>query len=210
MAQLIYSILALLLIMFLSMNMQRSIGKDQESQALNEVTTQLTGAGTEVLEQIGATYFDRYHPTNLGNEPYCGLLHDYETNLLTAEVDFPTYQCADFATCAYIEGFLDLSTTIKRGDFEFEVNVTDIEYVDPVTYATSANQTFAKRVTVNVDNPYLYIGDDPNDPESQLDLSMSRVFTYSCATEDHYMPYKREPGDPCNPAAPHPCLIGRP
>lgn len=204
MAQLIYSILALFLIMFLSMNMQRGIGKDQQNQSLNEVTTQLTGAGTEVLERIGATYFDRYHPTNLNAEPYCGLLQDSPADRAQLFDEGAYMQCGAFGTCTYIEGFSQLSTTVVRGQFEFTVTVDSVFYVDPTTYnPTSGTKTFAKRVDITVENPYLYLGDDPT---NTFDLKMSRVFTYGCATQNQYMPYHQEPADPC-PGTPPPCLL---
>ena len=94
MAQLIYSILALLMIMFLSMNMQRNIGKDQQSQTFNEVTTQLTGVGTEVLERIGSTHFDRYALLYRFDESrYCGRVEYGQEAEFTTD---PALPCPSF------------------------------------------------------------------------------------------------------------------
>ncbi len=207
MAQLIYSILALLLIMLLSMTMQRGIGRDQQEQTLNEVGTQLTGVGTEVLELIGTQYFDRFTFDNRNTRPYCGRVADNgeEQDRFSRPSSTNFGACANPDACAYIEGFDGLTFTRTQGDFEFEVEVLSIEYVDPDDFTrtvTSDSTSFAKKVTIEVTNPYLYIGDDPNEPASQFSLTLERVFTYGCTTDYDDIPFVRA-SETC--PAPTPC-----
>lgn len=227
MAQLIYSILALLLIMFLSMNMQRNVGRDQQEQSVNEVGTQLTGVGTEVLEQIGSQHFDwhnwNYEWSRRGvdksgalvlplYQPYCGrVAKGLEQASKLSNPAGPHFGgCSTLADpygdCQYIEGFAGLPDfTITRDEFVYTVTVDAVEYVDPNDYTVvSATPTFAKRVEITVTNPYLYIGDDPNDTDSQFSLTLERVFTYGCLSEPELIPFVLSgdycPSDPSNPS----------
>lgn len=196
MSQIIYALLALALVMILGLNLQRGISRTTEDQTLNEVITQLPGVGTEVLEQIGRTHFD-WHTWQYGvstpTRPLCGRVRDDRQSLLSepdpAHASSTMGDCADFATCPYIEGFYGLDTTIVRGDFEYAVHVDTVRYVDPTNYATpSATQTFAKAVQITVTNPYLYVGDLSN----TFSLTMERVFTYGCVTDPNKIPYVRQ------------------
>ena len=64
-----------------------------------------------------------------------------------------------------------------------------VHYVDPTDFTTiSATQTFAKRVQVTVENPYLYVGDDTTNTFS---LTLDRVFTYGCITDPNLIPFVR-------------------
>ena len=205
MAQLIYSILALLMIMFLSMNTQRNIGRDQQEQTVNEIGTQLTGVGTEVLELIGSRYFDAYTYANRNTQPYCGRVADDQLTLFSSETR-PAADpgnthgdCTDYTACNYIEGFQGIDTTLTRGEFDYRVEILDVEYVDPLNFfSSSAASTFAKKVSVRVTNPFLYIGDDPTNTFS---LDVERVFTYGCLTDPNLIPYVLAadtcPANPC-------------
>lgn len=200
MAQLIYSVLALMLIMFLSMNMQRGIGKDQHEQALNEVTTQLLGVGTEVLEHIGRSHFDGYNwrfGVDTPTRPYCGRLDDTEADSLNSPLGPSSCEALGYTyeNCPFIEGFVDFTPSLTRGEFEYNINSIEVGYVDPVTYAASGSPTFAKRVTIEVEYPYMYLG---NDPSNTLKLEMDRVFIYGCVTEPNFIPYV-PPGSSCPP-----------
>ncbi|MDX1419531.1 MAG: hypothetical protein R3181_06140 [Rubricoccaceae bacterium] len=183
MAQFIYLVVAVLVVMIVGMQMNRGAETTLQRQTLNEVATQLTGVGTEVLEMVGSTHFDRYTFANQGNRPWCGR---------TTSAD--SFSTAYVPSRRYIEGFVDLDTTLTRSDLDFRVVVDTVEYVSTVDYTTpSATPTFAKRVTVTAENPYLYLGDDPS---NTFTLSMDRVFTYGCVTDPQYIPYVY-PGDPC-------------
>jgi len=207
MAQIIYSLLALLMVMVLSMNMQRGIGRDQQEQSLNEVATQLTGVGTEVLELIGTQYFDRFNLDNQNTRPYCGRVADNgeEQDLLSSPSGVNFGACTDPDACAYIEGFEGLVFTRTQGEFDYEVEILSVDYVDPQDFTrvvTSDSTSFAKRVQIEVTNPYLYIGDDPNDTDRQFSLTLERVFTYGCTTDYETIPFVRDT-ETC--PAPTPC-----
>ena len=79
--------------------------------------------------------------------------------------------------------------TVIRGDLEYEVTSIEVGFAnpndpeDPTWNPTTPS--FAKRVTVNVANPYFYLGDDPT---AVLPFEMSRVFVYGCATDDDFLP----------------------
>jgi hypothetical protein len=212
MAQLIYSILALLIVMVVSMNTQRSVMGTAEDQAFNEVTTQMTGVGTEVLERIGRTHFDWYNwqygvgTSTLGTSAaaveerrtrLCGRLNDVETDSLAAPGAFTA--CGSYANCPYIEGFHDMADfVLTRGDFEFTVDSIRVEYVDPVNITTtSGTPTFAKHVSVTIEYPGIYFNEDPT---NTLKLDLDRVFIYGCVTDASYIPQppigERCPGDP--------------
>lgn len=221
MAQLIYSILALILVMVISMNTQRSVMGTAEEQALNEVATQMTGVGTEVLERVGRTHFDWYNwqygvgTSTLGTSAaasetrrtrFCGRLDENEADSLATPGSFTP--CGSYGNCNFIEGFHGLADfTLTRGTFEFNIDTLHVEYVNPddFTDATWANaKSYAKRVTVTVEYPGIYFNEDPT---NTLKLDLDRVFIYGCVTDASYIPQpaigERCPGDPVS-APPQP------
>ncbi|MDX1409893.1 MAG: hypothetical protein R3330_17205, partial [Saprospiraceae bacterium] len=152
---------------------------------------------------IGRTHFDA-HNWQYGDatptRPYCGRVADDRMFLLSepdpSSATSTFGDCTMLGTCNYIEGFHGLDTTLTRGDFAYEVSVDTIHYVDPTDFNTvSATQTFAKRVRVTVENPYLYVGDDPTNTFS---LTLDRVFTYGCVTDPNLIPFVR-PTESCPP-----------
>jgi hypothetical protein len=176
MAQFVYLLAALLVVMIVGMQMNRGAEATLQQQTLNEVGTQLTGVGTEVLERIGGSYFDRYTYVRRGTRPWCGRT--------TTPDSFSTVYVP---SRRYIEGFVDFDTTLTRGEFAYHVSVDTVAYVQPTDFATtSGTPTYAKRVSVTVENPFLYLGDDPT---NTFALTMTRVFTYGCVTDPDYQPY---------------------
>lgn len=216
MAQLIYSILALLLVMVVSMNTQRSVMSTAEDQAFNEVATQMTGVGTEVLERIGRTHFDRYawyygaststisgttaQKREKRRQRLCGRLNENEADSLGTPVSLATY-CSTlgnpYRDCPFIDGFHNLPDfTLTRGQFEFTVDTIRVEFVNPADFndGTWANaKSFAKRVTVSVEYPGIYFNDDPT---NTLRLDLDRVFIYGCVTDPATIP-QPPPGEFC-------------
>ena len=216
MSQMIYAILAMALVMVLSLNMQRGVKQTTQGQTLNEAMTPLVGVGTEVLEHIGSTHFDgfnwNYENSRAASDkrgvaipdplkPYCGRVAVDEMLSLVSPKD-PTGACTSYGTCNYIEGFNGLAAfPVQRGGFTYTVNSISVQFVDPVTQAASLAPTFAKKVTITVSNPYLYLGDDPTNTFS---LTMSRVFTYGCVADPNLIPYVRAAPFP-DVCPPNPC-----
>ena len=196
MSQIIYALLAMALVLILSLNLQRGISRTSQGQTVNEVGTQLTGVGTEILELIGRSHFDWYNWENGDNtpdRPYCGRVADDQLAFLSEpDASNPTStmgDCSDIGSCPYIEGFSGLDTTLTRSEFDYVVTVDTVHYVDPTDFTTiSATQTFAKRVQVTVENPHLYVGDDTTNTFS---LTLDRVFTYGCITDPNMIPFVR-------------------
>lgn len=193
MAQYIYLIAAFFAMMTFLMTSQRGIGRTEQTQSLTEVSTQLTGVGTELLEQIGRSYYDRHTYVQRATKPYCGRVQESQPNLFADTGSFST------TSRRWIEGYHGLDTTITRGAFPYRARV-EVRYVpDGGAVATG---TFSKEVVVRVTNPDLYIGDDPT---NAITVTMQRVFTYGCATDPNYVPYYSTTSTTACPTTPPPC-----
>lgn len=201
MTQLVYCILAILILSVLTMTAQQGIAANLQTQTLTELETQLTGVGTEVLEHIGQTYYDEYTYTYRATRegPYfCGRVRQDQPQTLADPGAFTA--CTGGATtsetfrnCPYIEGFDGLATATDtlqrtRSGFDYAVSDISVQYVDPATFAPAATETFAKEVSVTVENPYLYVGADPT---NTFKLEVSRVFTYGCVADYNKIPALR-------------------
>ncbi|MEM1043944.1 MAG: hypothetical protein AAGI91_15120 [Bacteroidota bacterium] len=237
----IYAILALMMIMFLSMNMQRGVGRDQQEQALNEVATQLTSVGTGVLDQIGTRHFDWHtwnyqrsrsttalgcpassvpidqecNPVPRSLQPYCGRIADNgeeQDKLARPSGAGSTFGACSGLDCAFIEGLEAVRDTITRGEIDYQVDVLGVEYVDPGDFTRvlpGDSTSFAKKVTIEVTNPFLYVGDDPADPDAQFSLRLERVFTYGCTTDYESIPFVRATDPPPANQCPTPTPCSR-
>jgi hypothetical protein len=73
---------------------------------------------------------------------------------------------------------------IDRDDLSYLVDIT-VRYVDPVTLAPSAVQTFAKEVTLTISSPLLFL----STPANPVEVTMRRVFEYDMVTKASYIPY---------------------
>lgn len=199
MAQLIYAVLALALVMILSMNVQRGTGQTQRDQALNEITTLMTGVGTEVLDRVGSGHFDLYNAARTSDTTsvfLCGRLTELQKDRLRPYSEFGTddVHCPDYENCSYIEGYHGLTHTVSRDGFDYDVTIR-VRYYNDEAPADTTTPSFAKEVIVTIGNPYLYLGDDPTET---LDVTMSRVFTYDWVTNPAYIPYAPVPHSPCS------------
>lgn len=203
MAQFIYLIAAMLGLMTLLMTSQRGTERVQQTQLVNEVSTQLTNAASETLETIGRAYFDKYVYDNRNDgSKQCGRVADGMESLFADEGAFVA--CTHFGNCTTIEGFSDQTpgtiqsgnpdTTITRGghgnEKGFTINLeVAVRYVEPDDYSVApGTETFAKEVAVTAHTPDAYLGDDPNDFGSQFSLTLTRVFTYGCPTDPNQIP----------------------
>ena len=155
MNQTLMGLLGLMIAMLLSLNVQRASLSAKAQVIDNEMETIASGVALEVLDYVGSKPFDA--ATALGEV-------EDESELTT--LPFSTgnaYEEADD-----IDDFHQIETySLPEFDFDFDIDIT-IEYVDeddPEVVATS--QTFAKKVTVTINNEYL---------ESPVQLS--QVYTY--------------------------------
>ena len=148
-------LLGLMIAMLLSLNVQR-VSLSAKIQVIdNEMETIASGVALEVLDYVGSKPFDA--ATALGEV-------EDESELTT--LPFSTgmsYEEADD-----IDDFHQIEThSLPEFEFDFDIDIT-IEYVDendPEVIATS--QTFAKKVTVTINNGYL-----------KSPVQLSQVYTY--------------------------------
>jgi hypothetical protein len=183
MAQTLYGLIALALVSMLALNMQRGTTNTQQRQIFNEVATQITGVASEVFDHIArdAVYFDKYVYDTRTVFPTCG--RTTTPSVFTAEASF--VPAADYASSLYIEGFHGMTgVPIDRDDLSYLVDIT-VRYVDPVTLAPSAVQTFAKEVTLTISSPLLFL----STPANPVEVTMRRVFEYDMVTKAAYIPY---------------------
>ncbi len=155
MRQTIMGLLGLMIAMLLSLNVQRASLTAKAQVIDNEMETIASGVALEVLDYVGSKPFDA-----------ATALAEVEDESELTALPFSTgmsYEEADD-----IDDFHQIQTyTFPEFDFDFEIDIT-VEYVDendPEVVATS--QTFAKKVTVTINNEYL---------ESPVQLS--QIYTY--------------------------------
>lgn len=171
--QVIYGLTAMALVALVSLTVQRTSTGTQQRMIVNEVATQLGGVGVEVLERIGSLPFDsKTDTTKVFTFPLVT-----EANQLTDASAFGG--CVDFALCEDIDDFHGLTIQREQDDFTYGLQI-DVEYVDVLAPfgSTYGPQSFAKKVTLSVTNPHLYLGDRDN----PLTVTLSRVFTYQRVT----------------------------
>ena len=183
MAQTLYGLIALALVSMLALNMQRGTTNTQQRQIFNEVATQVTGVASEVFDHIArdGVYFDKYVSDTRTLFPTCG--RTTTPSVFTAEAAF--VPAASYATSTYIEGFHGMTDIpIDRDDIQYLVDIS-VRYVDPVTLAPSAVQTFAKEVTLTLSSPLLFLRTSSN----PVEVTMSRVIEYDMVTKATYIPY---------------------
>lgn len=168
---LIYAVMSIMLVGIFSTNMFRSIHQSELRMITNEVLTELTGAGYDVLEFIGRRAFDE----NTDESKIDPLVYPVITTVgqLTSIAGFGGCDSFTLAPpgCDDIDDFDGVTADVTLGAFVYEVEV-DVRYVVPTTAAPSASPTYAKEVTLTLTNPYVLIGADP------LQVTVSRVFTY--------------------------------
>jgi len=171
--QALYGLLAMALVAILSLTVMRATRSTDNSILVNEMATQASGVGVDVLEAIGRLPFDsKTDTTKVFTFPTVTSADE-----LTGEGSFGG--CASFADCEDIDDFDGLTVTRTLDDFEYDVEI-QVRYVSedsPDVY--SGGNTFAKEVRVQITNPYIFFGD----PSNPLTIEMRRVFTYQRATE---------------------------
>jgi type II secretory pathway pseudopilin PulG len=183
MYQLIYSIIAIVLVGILTLHVMLSMTTTQRRQAVNEIATQMTEIGTEALERIGRTAFDE-RSKEKGKR-----VEDWPLLSLTDPLKQPTTKgstewgyCAvngiDFwhKACDDLDDFDQLVTQWTREDLDgiiYTVEVT-VNYVDPnAPTSVVSGPTLAKEVVVEISNPHFTYGGTP------YKVRLSRVFVYT-------------------------------
>jgi hypothetical protein len=179
MSSLIYAILAILMLMFLGLNMTRGQLRTQDKILLNEVATELSGVAYSILDFIGRRPFDENTDESKVPQPV-----EYpvitDVSELTAENNFGgcTAMALVDPTCDDIDDFDGLTGTTTVGGLTYSY-VVNVRYVNPANPATTSggNPTYAKEVEVTVQNPYLTMNGAP------LPVTLRRVFSYNRHTD---------------------------
>ena len=155
MRQTMIGLLALMTAMLLSLNVNRTSLSAKMQVIDNEMETIAGGVALEVLDYVGTKDFD---------EATAGV-EITDPNDLTA-LPFSTGQTYDQADD--IDDFHQIQThTLPEFDFDFEIDIA-VEYVNENDPEVTASQpTFAKKVTVTVNNDLL-----------QSPVYLSQVYTY--------------------------------
>ncbi len=168
---LIYAVLTIMLVGLFSNSMFRSIHRSEVKMVLNEVMTELTGTGYDVLEFIGRREFDE----NTDESKMSPLVYPVISTAaeLTATADFGGCSSLTYSNpaCDDIDDFDGLAVDVTTSGLTYSINV-DVQYVDPLTAAPSIGKSYAKEVTLTLTNPYLLVGGAP------LEVTLFRVFTY--------------------------------
>lgn len=165
-----YALLAMAIIALIAFTVSTSTRRSDQRMTFNEVSTQASGVAVDVIEHISRLPFDVATDTSKVSvwPPVSS------PAALTPAANFGG--CVSYNTCESIEEFHGFAFPVVRDNFRYDVSV-DVAYVDednPSVY--SANQTYAKQVTVSVASPHMNIGNGP------LTLQMRRVITYDKVT----------------------------
>lgn len=185
MYQLIYSIIAIVLVGILTLHVMLSMTNTQRRQAVNEIATQMTEIGTEALERIGRTDFDeksKEKGKTADDWPLIDLDPSSSAPSPTLKSSLEWGYCAangiDFwhKACDDLDDFDQLVTQWTREDLDgitYTVEVT-VNYVDPnAPTSVVSSPTLAKEVVVEISNPDFTYGGTP------YKVKLSRVFVYT-------------------------------
>ncbi len=172
------SLLSLLLVMLLSLQSFQIITRTERQIYLNELETQLTGVGVQVIERIGTSLFD------ISTD---GGIEVTSLDSLAASIDFGglcDYELTAGSPCKAIEQFHGKDIIIDRMGLIYNVGI-DISYVRVDTLIVGSDSTFtmtptstkrwAKQVSVNISNPNVWV----TDPTNPLVVNMGRIYSYS-------------------------------
>ena len=178
--QVIYAFIAILLLALLSLTLQRGIHSTERRQAVNEVSTQLTGVGIDVLEYIGRHPFDFEVDTTRADFPMWRDDFPYATDPsdLTPTISSEYGGCLDYYACDDVDDFdgMTITRTVDGMDFSVDIHV---EYVNELTPDVKpGSQTFAKEVRLEISSSSLYL----RSPANPLTVEISRVFAYDQPT----------------------------
>lgn len=176
--QVIYAVLALGVLAFLTLLMGRSQQTVYYEMYQNEFLTQFSGVATEILEDIGSHPFDYFTEDGGGWNP------DSPPQITGITPDGGAQwgrTCVMFSTCD-----IDDFDNPAVGTFQRERNgvlfdiTTSVRYVDendPTLAAPADNggRTWMKEVTLTVSSPMVH---RRNESDAPIEMQMSRVFSY--------------------------------
>jgi hypothetical protein len=175
MVQILYTIAAIMILAVVSLTINLRIHSTGERLMFNELTLEMTGVATELLDQIGRREFDA--------GTISGLMVPVDS--LTPATNFGTGMCEpdqQYSGCFTISDFHNRTATRIRsrqhaGQLrEIEYNVTDIQvlYVDQnPPHDESTTPTFAKEVTLTISTPAMETASG-----GAIEVRISRIFMY--------------------------------
>ena len=175
MAQILYTLVAIMLLGVTVLNINVKIHDTQDDMMFSELTLQMTSVGAELLNEIGMKEFDP------------GTISEYAVprESLSPEASFGNAPCDpdnNFADCDTVSDFHGKTATrtltrVHNGvTYAVTYNVSNITviYVSEASpYTPSADPTFAKEVTLTVSTPTLVDGNG-----NPIEMTMARVYTY--------------------------------
>lgn len=175
MPQTLFALLAIMILGLFSMQANRSVFGTEQKMILNEVATQATGVGIEILEEIGSKGYDEAIPPGM-------VLPEAQIDLLATTFCAGACGCdpnvPEDVACDFINAFDGKTATRVRDDLTYTVTIT-VNYVEDADPSViSADPTFSKRVDLSITNPLLYVGG----PDNPLTFTMSRVYTHPAVT----------------------------
>jgi len=165
------SLLALLLVMLLSVQSFHIVNRTERQIVLNEISTQLTGVGVEVIERVGSTLYDANTAGGIVISSIDSLTStsDFGPGMTSCE-----YDPASANSCAAVEQFDGLTLSVDRDGITYDVSI-GVSYFDESSNIVTSNKKFAKQVQVSISNPNLYI----SEPDNPMVVTMARIVTYS-------------------------------
>jgi hypothetical protein len=176
MAQLLYAVSALAIVMIFSLGMQRAGITGQQEMMITEARTRMLGVARETVERVSRMDMPFDAATDL-TRGASEKVFPYVTSAgeLTAPGSFGG--CVGYINdCLDIDDFhnFSISDTLNGIPVTLEFEVS---YVDALTGAESASATFAKQLRVKVSTISIAQLDGP------LTVTYSRVFAYPSTTD---------------------------
>lgn len=171
--QTLYSLIALLLVMLLSLNFYQGRNHTQQNMIVNEVLTPFNDLGMELLDHIGRQAFDENTDETKIAEPTWPIVTS--PSGLTAEASFGG--CTDFWTCDDIDDFHGLTVNRDLNGLPYTVDIS-VRYVDELDpdQPTGGAPSYAKEVTLEISTAAIQMGGAP------LTVKIGRVYTYDRIT----------------------------
>lgn len=155
MQQTMMGLLALMTAMLLSLNVNRAALTAKAQVIDNEMETIAGGVALEVLDYVGTKPFDAATASNEVTDP-------------SELTPFPFGTGMGYEDADDIDDFNQIQTyTLPEFEFDFQIDIAVVYVDEDDAEVTATSQTFAKKVTVTVNNDLL-----------QTPVYLSQVYTY--------------------------------